>query len=218
MSTNVISVTRQFGSLGRPIAKMVAERLGYEYFDRDIIESAAAILGEPVYKLSEYDDHIITPYEKMAFPLGFGTSEKQNRLFEIEKKVILDSAAKKSCIIVGRCSDFILRSAGFGDLLNVFIYAPYEARYNYCLTYLGFAENAVEKYIEKIDGSRAGFYKKYTGEKFDSPKYRDLMLNSACMGLEKTVELICAAAKLRFGGPAPDENEKEPGSEETCSE
>ncbi|MFT9055642.1 MAG: cytidylate kinase-like family protein [Ethanoligenens sp.] len=211
MGTNVISVTRQFGSLGRPIAKMVAERMGYEYLDRDIIETAAAQLGEPVYKLSEYEDRVLTPYEKMAFPLGFGTSEKQNRLFEIEKKIILDFTAERNCVIVGRCSDYILRMAGIPNLLNVFIYAPYEVRYNYCLTYLGFSEDAVEKYIDKIDSGRSGYYKKYTGENFDSTKYRDLMISSAYLPLEKLVALICAAAKLKFG-------EKGQESEETCSE
>lgn len=205
MGTNVISVTRQFGSMGRPIAKMVAERLNYAYLDRDIIETAAEMLGEPVHKLSEYDDHIITPYEKMAFPLGFGTGEKQNKLFEIEKQIILDSANKQNCVIVGRCSDFILRNAGFQNLLNVFIYAPYATRYNYCLKYLGFAAGAVEKYIDKIDNSRSGFYKKYTGEKFDSVTYRDLMINSAAMPIERVVDLICAAAKLKFIPPENNE-------------
>lgn len=198
MEANVITVTRQFGSLGRPIAKMVAERLGYEYYDRDIIEMAAEKMGEPVYKLSEYDEHIVTPYGKMAFPLGFGASEKQNKLFEIEKKIIIEFAAKKNCVMVGRCSDYVLREGGFHHLLNVFIYAPYGARYNYCLKNLGFTEDAVEKYIEKIDHGRSGFYKKYTGERFDSITYRDLMVDSSSMTIEKVVELICTASKLKF--------------------
>ena len=200
MGTNVIAVTREFGSMGRPIAKMVAEKMGYEYLDRDIIETAAVQMGEPVYKLSEYEDHTLMPYEKMAFPLGFGTAEKQNSLFEIEKKIILDRAAQKNCVIVGRCSDYILRTAGFKNLLNIFIYAPYEARYNYCLKYLGFAENAVEKYIDKIDKGRRGYYRKYTGEDFESATYRDLMMSSASLSLAQVAELICTAARLKFGG------------------
>lgn len=198
MESNVITITRQFGSLGRPIAKMVAERLGYQYYDRDIIEMAAEKMGESVYKLSEYDEHIITPYGKMAFPLGFGTAEKQSKLFEIEKKIIVEIAGKQNCVVVGRCADFILREAGFKKLYNVFIYAPYGARYNYCLNNLGFNVDAVEKYIDKIDIGRSGFYKKYTGKTFESTTYRDLMVDSSSMPIEKVVELICTAAKLKF--------------------
>lgn len=198
MEKNVITITRQFGSLGRPIAKAVAKKLGFAYYDRDIIETAAERLGKPVGSLAEYDGHIATSYDKMAFPLGFGTLEMQNKVFEIEKEIICEFAKKENCVIVGRCSDYVLQKAGFQNILSVFIYAPYNARYNYCLNYLGFAEEAVEKYIEMIDKSRSGFYRKYTGEKFESLLYRHLMVDSSSMPIEQVSDLICAAAKLKF--------------------
>lgn len=197
--TNVVAITRQFGSLGRPIAKMVAERLGFAYYDRDIIEMAAEKIGQPVYKLSEYDGHKVTPYRKMMFPLGFGVSAKQDQLFEIEKKIIIDFAKQENCVVVGRCADYVLTEADVANLYNVFIYAPYGARYNYCLKNLGFTEEAVGKYMEKIDNARADFYKHYTGEKFESVRYRSLMIDSSSMPIEKVAEFICEGAGLRFG-------------------
>ena len=199
MSTNVITVTREFGSLGRPIAKMVAEKLGFEYYDRDIIELAAANMGEPVYSLSEYDDHKVTAYGKMMFPLGFGAAIKQTKLFEIQRNIIVDLAAKKDCVIVGRCSDFILSQAKHQNLYNVFIYAPQDARFNYCLKNLGFTQESAEKYIQKIDEARSSFYKKYTGERFDSVRYRNLLVDSSAMPIDRTAELIYSCAKIRFG-------------------
>lgn len=85
METKVITITRQFGSLGRLIARQVAERLGFEYYDRDIIEAAAEKMGEDVYGLLEYEGNAVSPYRKMMVPLGYGVSAKQKKLFEIEK-------------------------------------------------------------------------------------------------------------------------------------
>lgn len=198
MQTNVITITRQFGSLGRPIAKRVAEMMGYEYFDRDIIESAADKLGEPVYKLNEYDGHTITRYGKMMFPMGYGARSKQNKLFETEKRVILEFAHKENCVIVGRCSDYILADAEFEKRFSVFIFAPYEARYTNCLKTLGLTPEAAEVYMEKVDVARARFYKDYTGEDFESLKYRNLLLDSSYASIDDAASIICGAAKKKF--------------------
>ncbi|MDR0875469.1 MAG: cytidylate kinase-like family protein [Clostridiales Family XIII bacterium] len=199
MSTHVITVARQFGSLGRPIAEQLAQRLGFEYIDRDIIEKAAEDLGKPVYELMEIDDRNKTPkYMRMMYPLGVGRGEKQDKLFEIERDIIIDLAKSKDCVIVGRCADFILTEAGFRDLYNIFVYASYHDRFNYCLSHLGFNYDAVEKHIKRVDSERSSYYTHYTGERFDSPKYRDLMINSGSMTFDRIVESLTACAKLRF--------------------
>lgn len=198
METNVITVTRQFGSLGRLIAKSVADKLGYEYYDRDIVEKAAEELGEPVYSLSEYGEHSYTKYGKMMFPLGYGVKNKQKKLFEIERRVILELASKKNCVIVGRCSDYILAEVNKKKHFSVFIYAPYEARFNYCLKELGLTPEGAEVYIEKVDSARKVFYKEHTGEGFDSLKYRNMLIDSSFMSKDKIVDLICEGARLAF--------------------
>jgi cytidylate kinase len=178
---------------------MVAEKMGFDYYDRDIIEMAAVNMGEPIYMLSEYDNHKMTTYSKMMHPLGFGAVLKQNKLFDIERNIVLDLARKKDCVIVGRCADYILTEAGHESLYNVFIYASYAARYNYCLKNLGFTEDYVEKHIERIDKARSEYYQKYTGEKFESLKYRNLLIDSASMEMRQIVETIRRCARIKFG-------------------
>lgn len=195
---HVITITRQFGSLGRLIGRRVAEKLGYAYYDRDIIEKAAAALGEPVYALSEYDGHTFTKYGKMMFPLGFGAKSKQKALFDIEKKVILDLASEKDCVIIGRCADYILSDAGAPSLYSVFLYAPYGARLNYCLKTLGLTPEAAEVYMEKVDDARKQFYREHTGEPFESLRYRNALIDTSALPMEQTAELICHGAAMRF--------------------
>lgn len=198
MDTHVITVTRQFGSLGRIIASKVAEKMGFEYYDRDIIEKSAEQIAEPVYELSEYDGHQYSKYGRMMFPLGYGIKAKQKKLFEFEKEVIIDFASKKDCVIVGRCSDYILKEAGFENVYSVFIYAPHSARFGFCMKNLGLTDEAAEVYMEKVDKARSLFYEEHTGEKFESVKYRNLLVDSSAMDIDNTVELICNAARLKF--------------------
>lgn len=199
METNVIAITRQFGSLGRNIAKMIAKELGYKYYDRDIIESAAEQMGEDVEALSEYDGQMKSSiYGKMIYPLGNGGYTKQEKLFDIEKKIILDLAQKNNCVIVGRCADYILKEAKCCNLLSVFVYAPYSARYYFSLNNFGLTSDAVMEYIDKVDKARNQFYRHYTGEKFESVKYRDLMIDSSSGEIEDVVETICFYAKKKF--------------------
>lgn len=199
MDTHVITVTRQFGSLGRIIAKRVADKMGFEYYDRDIIEKAAEEIAEPVYELNEYDGHQYSKYGRMMFPLGYGIKSKQKKLFEIEKKVILDLAMTKNCVIVGRCSDYIVKEAGIENSYSVFIYAPHPARFSYCMKNLGLTDEAAEVYMEKVDKAREAFYIEHTGEKFKSVKYRDLLIDSSALPINQTVELICKGASMKFG-------------------
>ncbi|MDR3365206.1 MAG: cytidylate kinase-like family protein [Clostridiales Family XIII bacterium] len=199
MGKKVITVARQFGSMGRPIAIELAEKLGFEYYDRDIIEKAAMDMGVPVYELQEIDDHKAPGYKKMMFPLGIGGGAKQDRLFGIEREIILKLAKEQDCVIVGRCADFILTEAGHAGLFNIFIYATYQQRFQFSLNNLGLTNEAIEKTIRRVDEGRANYYTHYTGERFDSPKYRDLMINSASMDLGKVSGAIAHCAKMRFG-------------------
>lgn len=85
MDFNVITVTRQFGSLGRKIARAVADNLGYEYYDRDIIELAVKEMRGDIEKLSAFDGQLASPFDKMMYPLGKGNANMKNALFEMEK-------------------------------------------------------------------------------------------------------------------------------------
>ena len=199
MDTNVITISRQFGSLGRPIAKKAAEYLGYKYYDRFIVEEIAKEMNHPVGDLLNFDEKDqLSVYDRMVSPLGIGPAAQKRRLFEIEKNIIIDLAKKDDCVIVEHCSDYILRSQGIKNLFNIYIYAPYSDRYNYSMRELGLTEKAVENYINQVDRARDDFYRLITGEHFYSLKYRDMAINSAQMPIDDIVKSICSTAELKF--------------------
>ena len=111
-SKYVVTITRQFGSLGRPIAKRMSEILDIEYYDRDLVDEAAKKLKLPVSVVDKEEESAkkvpLNPFTRMKYPLGKGTSDTQDAIFEAQQNIIQFLAEKETCIIVGRCSDFIL--------------------------------------------------------------------------------------------------------------
>lgn len=195
---HVITVTREFGSMGRKIAKLVAEKMHFQYYDRDIIEMTAKELHGNVDELSAFEEKNLSVFARMMYPLGAGAAAMQNKLYEMEKSVILDLASGDNCVIVGRCSDFILHECKHPSMLNVFIYAPYECRVASSENELHLSEDMAKSYIENVDKARCEFYKSRTGASFYSTKYRNLMLDSSIAPHDICADLICMAAKSKF--------------------
>jgi cytidylate kinase len=202
MAYNVITVTRQFGSLGRKIAKQVAENLGYEYYDRDIIEFAVKEMRGDIEKLSMFDGKLASPFDRMMYPLGKGNSHMKQSLFEMEKSIMVDLATTRNCVIVGRCSDYVLRKYDVPEenMLNVFIYAPIEKRLTNCKEELEIDDpGEAYKYLTKVDKAREEFYKHYTRHSFTSNKYRNLLIDSSMADFDKVADIITDTAKIKFG-------------------
>lgn len=202
MPYNVITITRQFGSLGRKIAQKVAENLGYNYYDRDIIELAVRELRGDLDQMLAFDSQKISAFDKMMYPLGKGNARTKQSLFEMEKSVMVDLALKENCVIVGRCSDYVLRKYDIPDerMLNVFIYAPIEKRLEICKDELGIeSPGEAYKYLTKVDKAREEFYKANTKHKFNSHKFRHLMIDSSMADADKIAEIITSTAKIKFG-------------------
>lgn len=119
----IVTITRQFGSLGRPIAREMSEILGIEYYDRDIVEATSKKMNLPVSKISEHEETYSTSLFSMLLPLGSDSIAKQDEIYNVQKEVIREMAEKESCIIVGRCADYIFRD--HRNVLNIYIYAKY---------------------------------------------------------------------------------------------
>ena len=119
----IVTITRQFGSLGRPIAREMSEILGIEYYDRDIVEATSKKMNLPVSKISEHEETYNTSLFPMLLPLGSDSIAKQDEIYNVQKEVIREMAEKESCIIVGRCADYIFRD--HRNVLNIYIYAKY---------------------------------------------------------------------------------------------
>ena len=134
MEKYVVTITRQFGSLGRPIARELADSLGIEYYDRDIVEEVSQKMNLPVSTISESEEKAKSLFFNMKYPLGTATTPTQDKIFSVQREIILNLAEKESCIIVGRCSDYILE--GMKNHISIFIYAPYDARIDNCINRL----------------------------------------------------------------------------------
>ncbi len=191
--TYIVTIQRQFGSLGRPIAKKLSEILQIEYYDRDILEIASKELNKSREELSNYEEK---SYSKMKYPLGLGTPKMQNYLFSVQQCVISELATyDRSCIIVGRCSDYILRH--FKNTINIFIYAPYEKRLKNCIEELGMNEEEAKDMIAKVDKARENYHQYYTGMPAATINGRQILIDSSFVGVDRTAEMLAEIIKKR---------------------
>lgn len=194
MKPYVITISRDFASMGRSIAQALAERLGVEFYDRDIVEAAAARMGLPVSEISNTEEAAHNIYYRRIYPLGMSIKSMQDEVFLVQKNIIRDLADKGSCIIVGRCADEILKD--HENLLNVHIYAPKADRLRNCVEKLGMDPATARRTLEKVDKSRAGYHRVYGGG--DVADNCHLMVNSSAFGIEGGAALLEEIARRRF--------------------
>lgn len=183
----VVTITRQFGSLGRPIAKKLSERLGINYYDRDIVDAAAKKTGYTIDDISDNEESAKNSFINMKFPLGT-TTAKQDEIFNVESGVIESLAEKESCIIVGRCSDYVLR--GMDRCINIYIYATYEQRMKNCVDILHLAPQEAKKMIRDVDKAREYYHVRYAGYLPQDEDHKDILINSGFLGIDGTADVL----------------------------
>ena len=187
MKQYVVTISRQFGSLGRTIAQKMAQELGIDFYDRDIVEKTASRMGLPVSVISGKEEHSESIYFKRQYPLGMGIASMKDEIFLTQKNIIRDLAQKESCIIVGRCADSILMD--MENHLNVYIYAPAEARLRNCVDILKMDEKTAKKMIREVDRSRELYHRRYCPEYVDVSTNKDIMLDSSRFGPDGTAKI-----------------------------
>jgi len=186
MTPYAITITRQFGSEGREIGKQLAERLHCHYYDRSVIEQEAAQKDESLAALVALKQ--VEGYYKMAYPLGIGSSLKQEKMFQAQSAVLLEHAAKENCVIVGRCADYAL--ADYPDCINIFIHSDMENRVKAVSKRLNITENKAKDLIQKKDKQRASYYNYYSSKRWgDSTSYH-LTLDAGKLGIDGCVDMI----------------------------
>lgn len=197
----IVTIQRQFGSMGRPIAKKMAELLGISFYDRDIVEAAAKKLDIPVSVVREEEERAqsITPnpFVRMCFPLDDGTSDTQDDIFAAQKNVIRSIASQESCIIVGRCADFIL--SDMPDSCHIFIYAPYKVRVFNSVHSLGMSEKEARHMIHEVDKARRSYHMRYAGYAPSDPRFKDILIDSSFLGVDGTAEFLAEGIRKKFG-------------------
>lgn len=192
----VITISRQFGSLGRSIANKMSENLGIYFLDRDIVETTAKRLGQRVSIISDEEENAKSTFFRRKYPLGMGLSTLTDEIFSVQKNIIEDTVAKESCIIVGRCSDSILRN--HPNHLNVYIYAPYEERLKNCTQTLLMDIKTAKKMIKEVDAARENYQKKYCPEVVNVFTNKDIMIDSSQFGVDGTAEILTRIVEKRW--------------------
>lgn len=198
MKKYCVTINRQFGSLGRSIAKEISEILGIEYYDRDIVEETSRKLGLAVSTISTQEETSFkTSFFDMLFPLGDSSKDKQNKIFDTQRQIILNLADKESCIIVGRCADFILKDYKY--CLNIFIYAPKGVRFDNCVNILNMEPAEAERMITEVDKARDNYYRYYAGYSHEDIEHKHIMIDSSLFGVHGTAQVLAEMIKKRFG-------------------
>ncbi len=195
MKKFVVTITREFGSLGRPIAKRLAELLSVECYDRDIVEAAAKKMNLPVSVISSEEEKK-TSFFKMLFPLGTESVEQQKKIFETQSKIIRDLAEGESCVIVGRCADYVLEEAE--NAIHVYIYSSYADRLANCIGTLGMKKAEAQKMIAEVDKARLAYHKYFAGYAPGDPKHKHIILNSELLDVEGTAKALAAIVRVKF--------------------
>ncbi|MGN0160307.1 MAG: AAA family ATPase [Lachnospiraceae bacterium] len=196
MEKYVVTISRQFASMGRTIAREMSQELGIEFYDRDIVEETAKRTNQAVSEISNLEEKGGSIFASRQYPLGMGLSSMQDEVFMVQSNIIRDLASKESCIIVGRCADSILRD--YDRVLNIYIYAPYEARLKNCVELLGMDLKYAKKMIKEVDKAREIYRLKYCEGIKEIYDHRDIMMDSSKFGPEKTAKVLSGVVKELF--------------------
>lgn len=192
----VITVGCEYGSGGPQIAKMVADRLGIEYYNRDLVDKVVAQIGVDKGLVEEADTKIGVRY---AFDTSYGVryANLSNRVIDAQFQAINDFANRSSCVIVGRSSDYILRNRD--DVLNVFIYAPQEDEIAAVMKEKGIKNmrKAKEEW-ESVDKAQHARHEYITGKKRGDRHTRDMLINSSILGWDETADMIIDMIDRKF--------------------
>ncbi len=187
----IITVSREYGSGGRYVGRLIADKLGIKLYDKEFIEKVAKATGLS----KEY----IEGHEQKRNALAnlnngyyFGLNNA-DELFINESELIKEVADKESCVIIGRCADFILKDRK--NVIKVFVYSNMENKLKRATEIYGLNKEKAKKEIKKIDKLRANHYKYYTEKEWNDPSNYDICINSDTLGVEKSADLICEMIK-----------------------
>ncbi|WP_066715517.1 cytidylate kinase-like family protein [Clostridium sp. Marseille-P299] len=205
MNNFVITIARGYGSGGRTIGKMLAERLGVHYYDRELMRLASDESGINEELFVKADEKLKKSllfriakktYKGELIPPDSDDFVSNDNLFQYQAKVIKEIAAAESCVIVGRCADYVLKD--YDNVIKIFVHAPFEDCVETLKGMSSLSEDEIKKKITSIDTHRAEYYKYYTGRDWTNAANYDLCLNSSKLGFEKCVDIVIDYMNIRM--------------------
>ena len=187
----VITVSREYGSGGRYVGRLIADKLGIKFYDKEIITKLAEATGlSEEYIENNEQKRDASAILNNGFYMGLDNADE---LFVKETELIKELAAKDSCVIIGRCADFILKDEK--NVIKVFVYSGMEDKIKRATQIYGYEEDKAKKEIERIDKLRANHYKHYTDKDWKDFSNYDICINSDLLGVEKSADVICDMVK-----------------------
>ena len=200
----VITIGRQFGSGGRYVGRLLAEKLGVPFYDKELLSTAAKDSGicEEIF-----EDHDEKPTRSLLFSLVTGMQHHldagsfymdmplNHKIFLAQFDAIRKLAGEGSCVIVGRCADYVLRDNP--NAVSVFVKADMPSKVERAVKYYNIDKDKAEERIRKADKQRASYYNYYATATWGDIENYDLVVDTGVLGVDGAVELIIKFLELR---------------------
>lgn len=196
MDKYVITISRQFASLGRSIAQELSALLEIEFYDRDIVEATAKRMGLKISSISKEEEMIKAKFFNRKYPLGTAVANIQDEIFNVQKNIIQDIVKEESCIIVGRCGNEVLKDVERS--LHIYIYASNEHRLDNCVNVLEMDPKNAKKMIKEVDKARDNYRKKYCSQVKHVHDGYDILIDSSRFGVKESAKLIKSIVEQLF--------------------
>ena len=206
-SNEIYTIGREFGSLGKQVGQDLAKRLGIKFYDKELLQKAAKESG-----LCEeiFESHDEKPTNSFLYSLVMDTytggsystapfldMPLNHKVFLAQFDAIKKIAANESCVIVGRCADYILED--IPNHLNVFVYAPEEARLKNCVENLQMDPQTAKKMMRDVDAARNRYHKAYIPGWQSVFDHKDLMIDSSRFGIDGTAKILADIVRNQWG-------------------
>lgn len=196
----VITIGRQYGSAGHDIGEMVANALGYKFYDKNLVEIAAQKTNLSPEAMKRVDEKASS---SLLYSLASGSYSLRgtpgplyyempinDKLFITQSEVIKSIAAKDNCVIVGRCADYVLEDEEDVQLLNVFVYGDLNYRISRVMEAFGITQKQAKERVLKTDKQRKTYYNYYSNRDWGVMSNYDICLNTGVLGMENAANII----------------------------
>lgn len=198
---NIVTIERQYASGGRQIGVLVSEKLGFKFYNEEILEMAAKKLNIPVDYIKNAEEtvsgSILYALAMASNPFNPSTDlQLADKLFYEESTLINKLSLHENCVIVGRCANFILKDRK--DCLKIFIYANESERIKRAVEQYNVSEKDAKSTLLKNDKRRKGFYNAHTKSRWDDMSTYDMCLDSSELGIERCSDIIASAVKFNI--------------------
>ena len=207
MGNYIYTIGRELGSGGYTVAKLLAERLGIKLYDKELLAQAAKDSG---FCEEIFENHDERPTNSFLYSLVMDTYTGGNysaapfldmplnhKVFLAQFDTIKKIASEESCVIVGRCADYILED--IPNHLNVFVYAPEEARLKNCVENLQMDPQTAKKMMRDVDAARNRYHKAYIPGWQSVFDHKDLMIDSSRFGIDGTAKILADIVRNQWG-------------------